>query len=137
LPLFAPFVNIGIKIGNDETMNLYLLTAFLWLMGWPLWVEGQAMVLPSTYKGERQPAFEKIYVTQSQLIHMPDGLYYENQGQQVQVNTLLYDAKGMYILRIYYQCPLCGHVYLDKMPEGEEGCPIYEREILPGIWSKR
>jgi hypothetical protein len=112
--------------------------AFLFLMGMPFWIEGQAEVLPSNYKGTRVPVFEKIYVRSSQLVHKPDGLYcYDDNDQEIKVKTLLCDKKGTYVLRVRYQCTLCGKTYLDRLPEGEEGCPIYEYEIFPGIWSKK
>lgn len=101
-------------------------------------LEAQGLVLPPTYKGETEAAFEKIYIDRSQLVHMPDGVYYyDDNGQEIKVKTLLCDKQGLYILRVCYQCQLCGRTYIDRMPEDEEGCPIYERELMPGIWSKR
>ena len=68
---------------------------------------------------------------------MPDGLYYyDESGYAEKVKTLRHDYNGFYIVRVEYQCPLCGRVYGDGKPDDEHGCPLFMRQFLPEMWVK-
>jgi hypothetical protein len=98
---------------------------------------GQGMVLPPIYKQCPEPAFEKIYIESCQLVMMPDGLYYfDDEGGSTRVKTVLSDYDGMYILKVKHQCPLCGRCFESSLREEEFGCPIFQRQVHPRIWSE-
>lgn len=83
------------------------------------------------------PAFEKIYVTRNQIISMQDGIYLKHEcGNLEKVRALREDCEGLYVLLIETQCPLCGVCYKGKTPPEEMGCPIFEMERLPNLWTK-
>ncbi len=110
---------------------------FFLLMVLPTMGFSQACKLSGRCQRPIEPAFEKLYVCQSQLVYLPDGLYYCNQeGKLNKVRTLLHDCDGMYIIIIRHQCPLCGRSWEFPPDENEFGCPIYQKEVLPDIWSK-
>ena len=84
---------------------------------------------------ESPEAFEKIYVKGCSIVSMPDGTYYRHPcGQLEKIRTLSHDCKGMYFLRVYVQCPLCGCVYSGTSSGEGMSCPLYEQETFPGIW---
>lgn len=86
---------------------------------------------------EAPPAFEKIYVTREQIVCMQDGTYMRHAcGNLEKVRALLEDCEGLYVLLIETQCPLCGVCYKGKAPPEGMGCPIYETETRPYVWSK-
>jgi hypothetical protein len=90
----------------------------------------------SDYKGPLEPAFEKIYVSLSQLVTCPDGIYYRDGCDQLtKVSTVSADCDGMYVLLITHQCTLCGRCYQagDEI-EDEYGCPLYMHKIHPRVW---
>lgn len=83
------------------------------------------------------PPFEKIYVTQNQLVTFPDGTYYyDEMGNSTKVKTILCDSRGMYILIVRYQCPSCGRCWEKNKPDEGYECPIFHRQYGPWIWSK-
>lgn len=86
---------------------------------------------------ESPPAFEKVYVCRDQLISMQDGMYFKGKcGHLEKIRTLLEDCDGLYVLMIQAQCPLCGACYYGKEPPDGMGCPLYELEVRPYVWSK-
>ena len=84
---------------------------------------------------EQAEAFEKIYVNGSQILSMPSGIFLKHDDGEIEpVRSLLADCKGMFVLRIYTQCPLCGRRYRGKSAPAGLDCPLYDVEILPGVW---
>lgn len=80
-------------------------------------------------------AFEKIYVTQDEVVCTPDGIYLKHcDGSLEKVRSILSDCEGMYVLRILTQCPLCGQCYAGKGCPEDRSCPLYDKEIMPGLW---
>ncbi len=119
------------------TKNVFLLGVVFWMFFSEFQLGAQAMTLDPYHKSPIAPPFEKIYINPNCLVDMPDGLYYYHaNGYAEKVRTLRHDCNGFYILRIEYQCPLCGRTYLDKEPDADHGCPLFMRQILPKIWIK-
>lgn len=86
---------------------------------------------------ESPPAFEKIYISRDQVVGLPDGTYVRHScGNLEKVRALLEDCDGLYVLLIETQCPLCGCCYKGKEPPEGMGCPIYQRESRPYVWTK-
>lgn len=80
-------------------------------------------------------AFEKIYVNREDVICTPEGIYLKHCDNSLEkVRALLNDCEGMYVLRIHTQCPLCGECYSGKACPEDKSCPLYDKEIFPGIW---
>lgn len=94
---------------------------------------GKGFVQKSEF--EAPEAFEKIYVNECQVLSTPQGTFLKHcNGRLERVRALLYDYRGMYVLRVLTQCQYCGRVYDGKeSPEGYS-CPLYEKELVPGIW---
>lgn len=82
------------------------------------------------------PAFEKFYVDNSRLLSTPYGTFIKHDdGQLEQVRALMTDYYGDYVMRVHTQCPLCGSCYSGKSsPEGS-CCPLYDKEVIPGVWT--
>jgi hypothetical protein len=126
-------------------MTAYFAWCFLMLF---LAVEGAPSIHQGSFVGGRvkgfccerefeQPeAFEKMYVQGSQILSMPAGTFLKlDNGDVEQVRALLADFQGMYVLRILTQCPLCGRCYRGKSSPDGYDCPLYDKEILPGLWT--
>lgn len=80
--------------------------------------------------------FEKVYITGASLLSMPQGTFYKNAcGHLEKVRCVSHDCNGMYFLRVHTQCPLCGAVYSGRECSESMNCPLYEKEIAPGIWN--
>lgn len=89
-----------------------------------------------TREFEKPEAFEKIYVDCSQILSTPSGIYLKHDNGDIEpMRALLADCKGMYMLRVYTQCPLCGRCYTGKSSPDGYDCPLYDKEIFPGIWT--
>jgi hypothetical protein len=100
------------------------------------WLEGQ---WTKGFRNERvydaPPAFEKMYVTNDQIMRTPDGIYLKLcTGETEKVRALLEDNDGLYILRIKTQCCLCGQSYDGKAPPEGYSCPLYDKEVMPYMW---
>lgn len=80
-------------------------------------------------------AFEKIPVSREDVVCTPDGIFLKRcDGSLEKVRALSEDFEGMFVIRIQTQCSQCGRTYLSKdCPEGYS-CPLYDQEVLPGIW---
>lgn len=79
--------------------------------------------------------FEKIYVSQDEILCTPFGIFLKHpNGHNEKVRSLLNDFKGTYVLRVKTQCPLCGRCYYGQHPDEGYSCPLYDKEIFPGIW---
>lgn len=110
-----------------------LLTSLAYFQG----LFAQAVTLSDHHKSPLAEVFEKYYIDPSNLIYMPDGLYYcEKDDSMTKVGTLLHDCHGTYVLKVQYQCPLCGRVYTTKEPDDEHGCPLFMYKVHPKIWAK-
>ncbi len=114
-------------------MSIYKVSVFLWIglitLSYPSKIRAQAMTLPLDHKNPTIPAFEKIYINTNRLVGMPDGLYYfGGDGYATKVGTVLHDCQGAYILKIEYQCPLCGRIYFNKAPDEDHDCPLFTSE---------
>lgn len=115
-------------------MSFHALLLYILLL-FPTFLPALAHSTHGEYKGEREPPFEKIYVTHADLCTFCDGTYYyDEKGETHKVRTVLHDDQGMYILLIKYQCPLCGLCYDEKEPDGEHGCPIFKRRYTKYVW---
>jgi hypothetical protein len=113
--------------------STYKISTLLWIgfitLSYSSEVWAQAMTLPLDHRNPAASAFEKIYINPKQLVGMPDGLYYfDKRGYASKVGTVLHDCRGTYVLKIEYQCPLCGRVYLNKAPDEDHGCPLFMEE---------
>ena len=102
---------------------------------------GEAIHRKMGFIGKREfqnsPApFEKIYVDEGKIISTPSGTFVKQyDGTLERVRAVLYDTRGMYVLRIQTQCPQCGRCYDGKTPPADYSCPLYEKEIFPGYWA--
>jgi hypothetical protein len=119
-------------------MYKYLLSIFLLSVGLITAASSMAAT-PKAFAFKRYfdpvEAFEKVYVTPHALLCTPTGIYLKHSnGTLEKMRAVMHDNKGMYALRVIMQCPMCGRCYTHK--EGVEGfcCPLYERELVPGIW---
>jgi len=85
---------------------------------------------------EAPEAFEKVYADFSTILSMPSGVFLKHDNGDLEpMRALLADCHGMYLMRIYTQCPQCGRCYGGKYASNEFKCPLYEQEILPRMWS--
>jgi hypothetical protein len=121
-----------------------------WLLGLcialPLWcgassvhegtfMDGRARGFCCKREFEQPQAFEKIYVDGSSILSMPTGIFLKHDDGELElVRSLLADCQGMYVMRIYTQCPSCGKCYANKNSTDGYDCPLYEREVFPGMW---
>ncbi|MBA2727709.1 MAG: hypothetical protein H0U49_06005 [Parachlamydiaceae bacterium] len=81
------------------------------------------------------PAFEKFYVDNSQLLSTPFGTFIKHaDGREEPVRALMNDCYGTYVMKVKTQCPLCGQCYSGKKPPEDMCCPLYDKEMFPGIW---
>lgn len=104
----------------------------------PCLLSALATTCNDRYKQQCEPAFEKIYVKQCQLCTFYDGTYYfDEEGNSTKVKAVLHDYDGMYIILVKHQCPLCGRCWEGDEPDDEHGCPIFQREVLPSLWSRK
>ncbi len=84
---------------------------------------------------ETPPPFEKFYIDNSQLLSTPFGTYIKHKnGQEEQVRALMHDNYGTYVMRVQTQCPMCGQCYDGKCAPDGMCCPLYEKEVIPGVW---
>lgn len=84
---------------------------------------------------EQPVAFEKIYVDGSHILSMPNGVFLKHDNGDLEaMRALLSDCQGMYMLRVYTQCSLCGRRYTGKAPADDYDCPLYDKEMLPKVW---
>lgn len=101
----------------------------------PLLSYAQGQSYSSDYKGEREPAFEKIYVQRSDLVTMYDGVYFCDPDEGMsKVRAVSADADGLYVIRIRHQCQLCGRCYEGKYLDEEYGCPLFQRRVSSWLW---
>ncbi|MCE5318170.1 MAG: hypothetical protein LLG04_12525, partial [Parachlamydia sp.] len=126
LQFFGPALDCGIM------HKLFLIFTLLI----PLLSYAQGRNYSSDYKGEREPAFEKIYVQRSDIVTMPDGVYYYDKDEGMcKVRAFSADCDGLYVIRINHQCTLCGRCYEGKYLDEEYGCPLFQRRVSSWLWS--
>ncbi len=120
-----------------ESMKRWIESILLVLIvSCPCQIFSQACVYPMRDLIPKEPAFEKIYICQNQLLTTPEGRYYVNpNGEQVKVRALLQDCEGTYIIVINHQCPLCGRCWEGAHSHDDYDCPIYQKEVVQNLWS--
>jgi hypothetical protein len=112
--------------------KVLFLSLFLLL---PLLSSAQGLNFPSHYKGPTETPFEKIYVERSQIVTLPDGIYYaDEEGNLIKAQCLRADCDGSYVIVIKRQCQLCGRCYEGKFLDEEYGCPIFQRKVSSRLW---
>ena len=115
--------------------NNLLFLIFLFILFVPETTFGQGQNYSSDHKGPFEPPFEKIYVDPSQVVTMPDGVYYcDEEKGLLKARCVLSDYDGMYVIRITHQCPCCGRCYEGKFLDEEYGCPLFQRHVHPRVW---
>lgn len=115
--------------------NPVVLLTLLFALLVPQWTLARGENYSSEYKGEREPAFEKIYVQPWQVVTMPDGIYYEDEEEgMVKADRLSADVDGTYVIRITRQCPLCGRCFEGTYLDEEYGCPHFQRNVSSWLW---
>lgn len=74
------------------------------------------------------PAFEKLYVTPTEIFSTFEGTYYLSPtGETIKVSAISRDSNGPYIILITRQCPICGKYYVNEnAPEDGFCCPLWE-----------
>lgn len=108
---------------------------YLLVFALPQMTFGQGQSYSSEHKGPFEPPFEKIYIDPSQLVTMPDGVYYCDEVEgMLKARCVLTDCDGMFVIRVTHQCPLCGRCYEGKFLDEEYGCPIFQRHVHPRVW---
>jgi hypothetical protein len=92
-------------------------------------VEGANHFYPSP------PAFEKIYICPNRIFYTPQGKFYLYPGgKKEKIQNLLSDKKGVYFLKVFYQCPMCGRCTTNKTPQQGFDCPLWKIQVMPHIW---
>lgn len=82
------------------------------------------------------PPFEKIYVTPSEILMTPEGTFYRSPltGECDPIRAVRRDCNGLYVLKVWMQCPVCGNYCTGKKPPEGYECPLWEIEAFPHIW---
>ncbi len=109
--------------------------AFILSLLIPAFSFAQGQTFSSDHKGPFEPPFEKIYVERSQIVTMPDGVYYsDDEGNLNKARAVSADCDGLYVIRIAHQCPCCGRCYEGKFLDEEYGCPHFQRKVSSRLW---
>ena len=60
--------------------------------------------------------FEKVYVTPEQVVLVPEGIFFlSSEGILTAARLISVDAQGMYVVKAYYRCSVCGRMNIDNI----------------------